>query len=161
LFQIADLSHVWVIGNVFEKDVEQIKAGQDVNISLESLPNQNFTGTVSMVGAMLDPQTRTLPIRVDVPNTGILLKPNLFARMEILTGQHTILAIPKSAIQQSGDHIYIYVPTAPHRYEERQVTVTISDAPWVEVLSGLKEGESIVTNGTLALKGEALKADAK
>lgn len=158
LFQIADLSRVWVVGNVFEKDMSQVKQGQTVDIQLDSLPDQHFAGSVSMVGAVLDPQTRTLPVRVDVPNPSLVLKPNLFARMNILTGEHAILAVPKSAVQQSGDHTYVYVPTGPHRYEERQVEVTMTDEPFVEVASGLRQGEQVVVNGTLALKGEALKA---
>jgi cobalt-zinc-cadmium efflux system membrane fusion protein len=158
LFQIADLSRVWIIGNVFEKDMSQVKQGQAVNIQLDSLPDQQFVGSVSMVGSVLDPQTRTLPVRVDVPNPSLVLKPNGFARIDILTGEHTILAIPKSAIQQSGDHTYVYVPTGPHQYEERQVSVTMTDQPFVEVASGLQQGEQVVVNGTLALKGEALKA---
>lgn len=159
LFLIADLSTVWIVGNVFEQDIHAVKHGQPVDVKLNSLPNTSHMGIVDLVGAMLDPQTRTLDIRVEVPNPNMALKPNMFARMSILTGQRNVLAIPKTAIQQNGDHTYVYVPVAAHQYEERPVNVTMTDDPFVEVLSGLRPGEKVVSHGTLSLKGEALKAD--
>jgi RND family efflux transporter MFP subunit len=149
------------VGNVFEEDIHAIKRGQPVQVHLDSQPNTTYMGTVDMVGAMLEPQTRTLDIRVQVPNPNLTLKPNMFAHMNILTGQRHVLAIPKTAIQQNGDHTYVYVPVGPHQYEERQVNINMSDAPFVEVVSGLHSGEQVVSHGTLSLKGEALKEDTK
>jgi cobalt-zinc-cadmium efflux system membrane fusion protein len=161
LFQIADLSKVWIVGDVFEKDIHRIQKGESVEIHLDGFPDTKFSGVVNLVDSMLDPQTRTLEIRVEVSNPHALLKPNMFARMNILTGQDLVLSVPKSAIQQSGDHTYVYVQTALHQYEERSVTVHLTDEDAVEVLQGLKAGEQVVSNGSLALKGEALKLSGK
>lgn len=161
LFLIADLSKVWIIGNLFEQDIREIRRGQFVEVRLDSIPNTEFKGTVDLVGAMLDPQTRTLDVRVQVPNPNQSLKPNMFARMNILVGERQVLAVPKSAIQQNGDHTYVYVLLGSHQYEGRPVKVKMTDETFLEVQSGLLAGEQVVFHGTLFLKGEALKKDTR
>ncbi|MBY0404742.1 MAG: efflux RND transporter periplasmic adaptor subunit [Cyanobacteria bacterium] len=161
LFSLADLSQVWLVGNIYEKDIQTIHVGQPVEVSLDSLPDQKFEGKVSFVGNVLDPQTRTLDLRVDIPNSKLIFKPNMFARMQIYTGSRRVLGIPNSAVQKSGDYSFVYIPIGPNQYEERQVTTGLTEKNFTEILSGLVEGEKIVTQGTESLKEFALKRSAE
>ncbi len=157
LFAIADLSQVWLVGDVYEKDIAKIRHGQAVDVRVDGLGNRLFKGKVTFVGSILDPQTRTLDLRANVLNPGLILKPNMFAHMSIQTDSLKAITVPKSAIQRNGDFTFVYVLTGPHRYEERRVDLGKTDTNKVQVLSGLKPGESVAVKGTLSLKGEALK----
>jgi cobalt-zinc-cadmium resistance protein CzcA len=156
LFSLADLSEVWVVGNVYEKDIPKIQLGQPVAITVDSLGDQVFNGHVTYIGSILNPNTRTMDIRIQVANAAQQLKPNMFARMKIRTGYRDSLVVPASAIQHAGDYAFAYVPLAPHRYEERRVEVGLTEEGQTQLLSGLTAGQQIVTEGTLALKGEVL-----
>jgi cobalt-zinc-cadmium efflux system membrane fusion protein len=157
MFQIAELDRVWLVAGLFEKDLAKVRVGQPVSLTLDSLSGQKFTGRISFIGSEVDAQTRTLPIRVEVPNPGLRLKPGMFARIQTEVANSQSLAVPKSALQQNGDFTFVYVPVASHQYEERRVTPGISSGDYVQILAGLKPGEEVAIAGTLALKGEALK----
>ncbi len=161
LFTIADLSKVWLVGDIYERDLEAVHLQQRVRVTLDSLANRTFEGRVSFIDTMLDPQARTLEIHSEVLNRQLLLKPNMFARVAIQLGQKKALMIPGTALQRNGDNNYVYVPIGPHRYEERRVVTGLSEGLNTEVLEGLKAGESVVTQGSMELKGEILKQAAK
>lgn len=161
MFAVADLSEVWVVANIYEKDVASIKVGQTVKLTLDSLSGQVFKGNISYIADQLDPQTRTLAIRVIVPNHSLKLKPNMFAHMEVLTQNHVALVVPHTALQRLGNQIYTYVAVGSHRYEERSVKVGSDNGHLVEILQGLKPGEKIVTHGTLELHGKAISLAAE
>ncbi len=153
LFNIADLSRVWLVGSVYEQDIPKVHLGQPVNVVLDSIPGQSFSGRVNFVSEMLNPQTRTLDVRAEIPNPGFRLKPNMFAHMKIRTGARMALTIPQTAIQKVGDFTYVYVRTSPDNFEERKVMVGQQDAVQAEITSGLHEGEMIAIQGTTGLKG--------
>jgi len=157
MFQVADLSTVWLVSDLYEKDIAQVKLGQTATVSLDSLPGRTFTGRISYLGSALDPQTRTLPVRIIIPNPGLGLRPGMFARAQLQVASRSQLAVPQSALQRNGDFTFAYVPVAPHTYEERRVTVGVADNGYIAITDGLKSGERVATQGTLALKGEALK----
>ncbi len=157
LFSIADLSKVWVIGNVYEKDINKVQKGQPVRITVDSFPGRVFTGVLNYVADILDPQTRTLDLRAEVPNRDLSLKPNMFANMEILTKMQRVMAVPTSAIQRFGDYTFAYVEVNPHLFREQPVTVGPIEGPYAQITSGLNLGDKIATHGTLFLKGESLK----
>ncbi len=157
LFTIADLSRVWLVGDTYEQDINKVHIGQSVKLTFDSLPNQGFSGRINYVANALDPQTRTLTIRADVPNPRLTLKPDMFARLKMLVQNRSLLSVPKSAIQRKGDYNFAYVKVQEHRYEERRVEVGVENGESVEVTKGLKPGENIVSQGTLALQGAALK----
>lgn len=161
LFSVADLSRVWLVGDIYERDLERVHLKQLVQVTLDSVPNKVFDGRVSFIDTMLDPQARTLEIHSEVHNDQLLLKPNMFARVEIQLGQKKVLAVPRTAIQRNGDNNYVYVPVGPHTYEEREVTTGIKvGSNQIEITDGLKEGDQVVSQGTLSLKGEILKQSA-
>lgn len=157
LFTVADLSRVKLVADIYEKDIPKIHLGQPVKLTLDSL-GLSFPGRIRYVANALDPQTRTLPIYVDVPNPTLTLKPEMFARIEVQVGDAHTLSVPKNALQRSGDYSFAYVPLGNHRYQERRVETGLDDGTYVQIKSGLKAGEPVVTGGTLALQGEALKA---
>ena len=157
LFTIADLNHVWLVGDIYERDLEKVKLGQPVSVTLDSMPGRNFDGKVTFIDAMLDAQARTLEIRSEVHNDDHLLKPNMFARVAINVAEKKVLSVANSALQRNGDNLYVYVPIALHQYEERLVKTGMVNGGYTEVVSGLKAGEHVVTQGSLQLKGEVLK----
>jgi len=157
LFTLADLSRVGLVADTYEKDVNKVRVGQPVELTFDSLPNQTFSGRINYVASVLDPQTRTLTIRADVPNPGLTLKPDMFARLNMVVENKSLLSVPKSAIQRKGDYNFAYVKVQEHRYEERRVEVGVENEQSIEVTKGLKPGENVVSQGTLALQGVALK----
>jgi len=156
MFGIADLSQVWAVANIYEKDVAKVKVGQAVRLTLDSLSTQPFEGSISYVADQLDPQSRTLVIRAIVPNPGFKLKPNMFAHIDVLTQNHLALVAPHTALQRLGNQTYAYVAVGSHRYEERLVEVANDNGRFVQIIHGLTSGEKVVTHGTLELQGKAL-----
>jgi cobalt-zinc-cadmium efflux system membrane fusion protein len=157
LFTIADLHEVWIIGDVYEKDISKLRVGQPVQIELEDQPDATYNGRLNFVSDVLKPQTRTLQVRGEIPNPTYKLKPNMFARMSILVGSHHVLAVPSNAVEKLGDYNYVFVNSGPHTYEERKVSVGRDNGQLVEIRAGLQENERVVVQGTTGLKGLVLK----
>lgn len=155
MFAIADLSRVWLVGQVFEQDIPRVHIGLPVNVSLDSYPGRVFRGQLDYVASALDPATRTLSVRATVDNPGGRLKPAMFARMAIATGSTSVLSVPVGAVQKSGEIYVAYVPLGNDNFEERQVTIGRSFGAFIEVLTGLKSGEKVVDQGSLQLQGQA------
>lgn len=158
LFTLAVLSEVWLVADIFEKDILQVKKGQEAYASLDSEPNKPFAARIVWVGASVNPATRTLPVRANVANPNLILKPGMFARLKIDAGKHNCLRIPRTAIIQKGDETLVFVETHDGTYKEREITTGIDDANYVEVKSGLKEGERVVSQGGTALLGVLMKS---
>ncbi len=157
LFTLADLRRVWLVGDTYEQDIHKVHIGQAVKLTFDSIPNEGFSGRINYVANLLDPQTRTLSIRAEVPNPDLTLKPDMFARLKMLVENKSLLSVPKSAIQRKGDYNFAYVKVQEHRYEERRVEVGVDNGQSIEIIKGLKPGENVVSQGTLALEGTALK----
>ncbi len=158
LFTLANLSEVWLLGDIFEKDIASVKKGQRAAVSIDSLPGHSFPASIIWVGDSISATTRTLPVRANVSNSNGLLKPGMFARMKISVGQVPVLLIPRSAVIQKGDIDLVFLQTKIGTYTERDVKVGIQDADNTEILSGLKPGDLIVAHGSTALLGTALKS---
>ena len=156
MFEIADLSQIWAVANIYEKDVANVRVGQPVKLTLDSLSGQVFKGDISYIADQLDPQTRTLAIRAIVPNPGFKLKPNMFAHIDVLTQNHLALVVPHTALQRLGNQTYAYIAVGSHRYEERPVEIANDNGRFVQIIHGLTPGEKVVTHGTLELQGKAL-----
>jgi len=153
LFQIADLSRVWVQAEVYEKDLAKLTTGQTAFITVDTYPDQKFTGTVMYIGDILDPQTRTTRVRCEVSNPRIELKLDMFATVRLPTKfSRQGLAVPNSAIQQWEDKNFVFVQTAPTKFMAREVGLGKVINNETEVVSGLRAGEPIVVNGSFHLK---------
>ncbi|WP_274396943.1 efflux RND transporter periplasmic adaptor subunit [Xanthomonas cucurbitae] len=151
IMTVADLSTVWLSASVPEKDLSQIVVGQAARIVPNAYANQAFNGKVQYIGDFLDPDTRTASVRVAIDNRAGLFKPGMFARVGFTGASHPALLAPASALLQSGLYTRVFVEQALFRFESRVVTVGVTVGNRVEVLSGLKAGERIVTKGGVLL----------
>ncbi len=153
LFQIADLSRVWVQAEVYEKDLAKVITGQPAFITVETYPDRQFTGNVTYIGDILDPQTRTTRVRCEVANPVIALKLDMFATVRLPTKfSRRGLAVPDSAIQQWDTKYFVFIQTAPTTFAAKEINPGKVIDGKTEVTSGLKTGESVVVNGSFHLK---------
>lgn len=157
LFTIGDFHNVWLKADVYEKDVSKVREGQPIELEVDSFPGERFTGRLGYVSDSINPDSRTLTVRAEVPNPGLKLKPKMFARMRILVGEHRVLTIPSSAVQDAGTAKVVYVPKGNGVFEERTVKLGSEFGDQVEVLSGIKPGERVVTHGSFDLRSESLR----
>lgn len=155
LFTVANLTDVWVIGNVPEKDVQFIRKDQKVNVVLAAYPHAIFTGTITYVADVLDPATRTMRLRVTVPNPDRLFKPEMFAIVSVYgaSGEDT-LSVPLSAVQDGPVGKMLFIQREAGTFEARTVKLGNEEEDLVRVLEGVQAGEQVVTKGSFALKSE-------
>jgi cobalt-zinc-cadmium efflux system membrane fusion protein len=158
LFTVADLSTVWVIGDLYQKDIASVRRGQEAQITTESYPGETFIGRVTYISDVLDSSTRTAKVRCEVPNRDGRLKLQMFVTMGIPTATaRDALVIPAAAVQQVDDDTVVFVQTGDDTFEKRVVDAGVGTGGWVRVLVGLKAGERVVTEGGFMLKSK-LKA---
>ncbi len=151
LFKIIDISHVWIDANVFEKDLERVKRGQEVRVSVPAFPGVTFTGSVILVSSVVDPETRTIKVRTEVPNPDGRLKPDMFANVEIVTDVHrTAISIPQSAVLDDNGASVVFVADG-NGYARRPVKVGIRSDDRVEIVDGLVAGDKVVVKGNYLL----------
>ena len=141
---VADLSTVWLSANVAERDLAQVAVGQTARITLDAWPGKSFEGKVAYVGAVLDPETRTVKVRVAIDNRAGAFKPGMFAHAGFAGASRRALLVPASALLQSGPSTRVLVERIPLVFTPRTVEVDASHGEQVEIVSGLKAGERIV-----------------
>jgi len=153
LFTVADLSSVWVQAEVYEKDLGRIRVGQPAFVTVDTYPDERFTGKVSHISDILDPKTRTARVRCEVSNPGVRLKLDMFASVQVpTTFSREALAVPVSALQQVEEKNVLFIQTAPTRFELRPVQTGKTINGVLEIVSGLRPGERVVTQGAFHLK---------
>jgi cobalt-zinc-cadmium efflux system membrane fusion protein len=159
LFTIADLSHVWIVAQLFERDAVNVRVGSTAHVMVAALPGQEFDGRVALVGRQVDPGSRTMPVRIELTNPGGALRPGMSVstRLEVAGQNRTILAVPAAALQRVGERWLAFVPTGQNEYEMRPVGRGRDLGNDVEVISGLTAGETVVVEGAFLLKAEAEK----
>ncbi|TXI71956.1 MAG: efflux RND transporter periplasmic adaptor subunit [Dokdonella sp.] len=160
LYQVADLSTVWVVADVFEQDIGFVKAGAKAKVRISAYPEKVFTGTISYVYPTLKAETRTIPIRIELPNPGQLLKPAMFAEVELPAGgASAVVTVPASAVIDSGTRRIVLVAIGEGRFEPREVRLGQRGEQYVEVLEGVQDGESVVVAANFLIDAESnLKA---
>jgi Cu(I)/Ag(I) efflux system membrane fusion protein len=163
LFRIADHRLVWVVIDVAERDLSQVSVGTKVTIRPRGLGGQTFTGEVSLIYPHLMAQTRTARIRVELPNPDELLRPEMYVDAEIETGTpDSVLAVPESAVLDSGTRQAVLVDKGDGRFEPRQVKLGRRGGGYVEITDGVAEGEAVVTSANFLIDAESnLKAALK
>ncbi len=153
LFTIADLSEVWVQAEVYEKDLGRLRLGQLAFIRVDTYPDVRFSGKVSYISDILDPQTRTARVRCEVANPGTRLKLDMFATVELpTTFSRMALNVPASAIQQLDGRNVVFVRKAATTFEVRGVELGNQVREHVEITSGVRDGEPVVIQGAFHLK---------
>lgn len=166
LFVIADLSEVWVLANIPEKDIPFVHAirasgGMHADVRVNAYPGEVFKGVITYVGDVLDPSTRTMQLRLELSNSDGRLKPEMFATVRLYSeSQPDRLAVPEAALQRDQGRTFVFVQRNATEYEVRDVQVGESNGTVTSILTGLNEGEHIVTQGAFILKSELLKKQA-
>lgn len=156
LCTIADLSTVWVVGDVYEKDLATLRVGDPADVVASAYPDEPRRGRIAAVASTLDTATRTLKVRVTLPNRGLRLKPNMFATIRVRRGVRLAVVVPQSAVVREGTSAYVFVQTAPGHFARRPVTLgRDSDQRRVEVTSGLASGDTVVVEGAELLRAAA------
>ena len=160
LYQVADLSLVWVVADVFEQDIGLVKSGAKAKVMINAYPGKAFEGTISYVYPTLNAQTRTVPVRVELANPGLLLKPAMFAQVELPVGaKGQVVTVPTSAVIDSGARQIVLIQQGEGRFEPREVKLGAGSDNHVEVLEGVREGEQVVVAANFLIDAESnLKA---
>lgn len=158
-FEITDLSRVWVLVDVYEAELGRAKVGLGADLSIQAFPGKAFKGRVAFVDPLLDPKTRTAKLRLEFPNPNGDLKPEMFGEV-VLKGQgHKGIVIPVDAVLDAGTTKVAFVDLGDGKFEPRPVTVGATIGEKVEILSGLKAGEEVVTRANFLVDSESrLKA---
>lgn len=158
-FRIGDLSTLWLTSHAFERDAVRIVAGAPARISFPALPGEQFPGAVAQIGRQVDRESRTIPIRINVKNRGGLLRPGMSATAQVPAGQSgaAILTVPVASVQRVRDEWCVFLPKDAGTFEIRTIGRGRDLGGEVEVLSGLKSGETIVVDGAFLLKAQAEK----
>jgi membrane fusion protein, copper/silver efflux system len=156
LFRIADHSVVWALVDVAERDLGAVAAGQSVTVRVRSYPDKTFTGKVALVYPHLNSATRTVRVRIDLPNPDLLLLPDMYAQAEIETGgTDAVLAVPDDAVIDGGNRRIVILDKGDGRFEPRPIETGRRGAGYVEIKSGLAEGDVIVTSANFLIDAES------
>jgi membrane fusion protein, copper/silver efflux system len=157
LYRIADHSHVWVIADVAEADIAEIKVGMPVTVTLRAMATEPVEGKVTFIYPELTPETRTVSVRIELPNPEERMKTSMYADVVFSTGANeaAIATVPDSAVIDSGTKQVVLVAKGEGRFEPRAVKLGRRGEGYVEVTDGLKPGEDIVTSATFLIDAES------
>ena len=156
LYKVADLSTVWIEGEVFEQDIANVRVGQAVHADFDALPGEHRLGRINYIYPTLDPDTRTVRVRVVVPNADGQLKPGMYATIRIAgTARANVLTIPRSAVLATGERNIVFVRDSTRMLSPRDVAVGASNDDRIEILKGLAPGETVVASATFLVDAES------
>ena len=159
MFEIADLSEVWVQADVYEQDIGLVRTGQGASLALEAMPGRTLRGRVEFISPVLDPTTRTSKVRFAFDNAKGLLKPGMYATVELALTTGSGLAVPEEAVIDTGEQKIVFVAEAPGRYVPRAVELGAKIDRYYAVVSGLVTGDEVATSAQFLLDSESrLKA---
>lgn len=157
LYRIADLTHMWVIADVAEADIGAIKVGTNATVTVRAYPQEPIAGTVTFIYPDLRPETRTVRVRIEVPNPDGRLKVDMYADVVFRAGAdgEPVVAVPDSAVIDSGNRRIVLVSKGEGRFEPRAVKLGRRGEGFIEVVEGINEGESVVTAATFLIDSES------
>jgi cobalt-zinc-cadmium efflux system membrane fusion protein len=163
LYSVADLSSVWVVVDINEKDLAKIHRGQTAAVFVGAFPDLKLKGHITYIADQVDPNSRTVKARIEVPNPGRKLKPEMFATIELALAADAppVLALPEDAVQELDGRKVVFVMEKKDEFVARPVQTGRTSGGVVEVLSGLKEGEMYAIKGSFILKSEVKKGEMK
>lgn len=159
LFTVADLSHVWVVAEAPEQDAHRVDLGGMAEVHIPALPNQQITGKIIYVADTVNPDTRTVTVRMEVQNAHRKIKPEMLANMVIRKPPQTGLAIPAQAVVRIDDRDHVFVQTANDRFELRPVSLNGEQDGQRLVVAGLSKGQRIVVDGAFHLNNERIRKE--
>ena len=158
LYTVADLSKLWLVAEVPEQQAHWAREGDQVKAEVPALPELEVSGKLIYVADMVNPETRTVTVRMALANPDRLFKPQMLARLKISKPGSQALVIPSQAVVRENDQDYVFVETAPSQFQLRSVRLGREENHQRALLSGLKAGERIVTNGAFHLNNERLRS---
>ncbi|MBD6614832.1 efflux RND transporter periplasmic adaptor subunit [Komarekiella sp. 'clone 1'] len=162
LMTIVNNNQVFATANIYEKDLDKVKTGQRVSVKVASVPNRTFTGRIAVINSVVAGETRVVPVKAAIDNLGGVLKPGMFAELEVLTNQTSsaILAIPNAAVVEANNKKVVYIQNG-NSYQPVEVTLGQTSDDMVEVKTGLFEGDMIVTQRAPQLYAQSLRSGGK
>ena len=155
LYLLADLSNLWLSARIYEQELASVKVGQEAVATFAAYPGRQFRGRIRFIDPVLDPATRTAGVRIELPNAGGSLKPGMFANAELHVDLGRRLAIPQSAVLDTGVRQVVYVRQGPNRFAGREVRLGQKAGDLVEVVAGLAEGDQVVTAANFLIDSQA------
>jgi cobalt-zinc-cadmium efflux system membrane fusion protein len=159
LFVVSDLATLWAIASVGEEHLSPLREGMPARVYVQAYPGAGFPGRIGKLGEELDATTRTVKVRVDVPNRDGRLKPEMYATIEIeLGGSTPALFVPQQALHEVNGQAVVFVRHAPDRFEVRAVQTGHGIEGAQEITGGLRPGDAVVTRGSFAIKSQLLKS---
>ena len=157
LFTVVDLSTVWIIADVYEKDFSRVRVGNDATVTTSAYPGLSLRGRISYIDPQVNPETRTAKVRVEVPNPRSDLRLGMYADV-VVTGAPgaSVPVVPRSAVQNVGDRTVVYLanPKEPGKFTEREVRLGDASGEQVEVTAGVQPGDAVVTEGSFFVRAE-------
>ncbi len=155
LYRIADLSRVWVMAEVHERDLGWVKVGMKANFIPDSNPGKRFEGKATYIDPELNPQTRTAGVRLELDNSDMELRPQMHGDVEIESERPETLVAPASAVMDNGKLKVVFVETEPGHYMPREVKIGLRTSNGIEIIEGIEEGEKVVVGGNFLLDSES------
>ena len=155
LFNIADLSHLWVDVEVYENEAAEVRVGQQVEIVSQAFAGKAYRGRISFIYPFVDPKTRTIKLRVEMPNPGMKLKPDMFVSATIKIAAGNVLVLPDTAVIDTGLRQVVWVEKAPGRFVPRDVQVGQQAEGMIQILSGITAGEKVAVSGAYLIDSES------
>ena len=159
LFTIADLSHVWLVAELPEQQAHWARLGDEANADIAALENENLTGRLIYVADLVNPATRTVTVRMDMPNPQRILKPQMLATLLIRKQGANYLVLPDSAVIRDDNKDHVFVQIAPNKFDLRPVQLGEDEGGVRPVLNGLKMGEKVVIDGGFHLNNERMRKE--
>ena len=160
LYLLSDLSRVWVIAQVPEEQLSEVSTGMKVNVRVRAYPDRIFPGSVTRISSELDPDSRMAAVRCSVPNPRGVLKVGMYAQVELSSSEtRSALTVPRESVQTVDEHPTVFVEQSKGRYGVRRVQPGNEYGDLVEILDGLREGETVVAHGSFLLKAESMRSE--
>jgi membrane fusion protein, copper/silver efflux system len=154
LFDIADLSHVWVLADIYESELPSIRAGSRADVTIASLPGRTFLGQVTFIAPLVDEMTRTVKVRIEIENRTGELKPDMYADVSIESPPHDAVVVPDDAVLQTGTRSIVFI-ASDGRFEPREVQTGRKAEGLFEIVHGLAGGERVVTQANFLIDSES------
>lgn len=155
IYDVADLSTVWMYADLYEFEMKSLKIGDALEATSDAYPGESFRGSISFISPTIDPSSRTVRVRADVPNSQDKLKPDMFVNVMLKIKLPKTVTVPSSAILATGNRQIVWVQKEPGMFEPRQVKIGTRTEQFVQIIDGINEGEVVVTSGGYLIDSES------
>jgi RND family efflux transporter MFP subunit len=155
LYKLADISNIWILADIYENDLPLISIGQEASIELPYIPGEKFSGRITYIYPYLENETRTVKVRIELPNRDFKLKPDMFGNIIVNVEIGRRLTVHEDAVIDTGERKIVFVDRGEGLFEPREVKLGLKTGDYYEVLNGLREGERVVTSANFLIDSES------